>query len=234
MKAILVVIVVFFLAIPSIVDFLMGKFVTVMDREHWFSFFGSYLGGGIAALITLFGIYWQLFEISKKDKLEGILSYINYVLNKNKEIKFKCEIFNDLSEIEIREELFKSFKKSFLEENFKEIFSRKEGIRIAKLIEEIDKYNEDYLKYIDEHVKLEDRIKKLMKLGETIFYIPKILLIDKDISQKEMYSFNKEKEKITTYFQTKINLLERKNEILGKIKKESIEVEKIIIGEINK
>ena len=59
MEKILLGIITIFLLIPYLLDkFLMGKITTTMGINEWFGFLGSYLGGGIAALITLYGIYY--------------------------------------------------------------------------------------------------------------------------------------------------------------------------------
>lgn len=168
MKKKLYGIIILFLLLPWFLDkFIMGKIVTTMNQSEWFGFLGSYLGGGITALITLYGIYWQLKVTESKDKknkLEGIFMYINYILNKK--IEFNYEILSDSIENQSVTELFKNIKSSLVEENIKDIFSRREGIMIAELIEEIADYNKDYLRYLTEYMKIENKVGKLINIIE--------------------------------------------------------------------
>lgn len=169
MKILLFVVVLIFLIIPCIIDALMGTVVTVMDREHWFGFFGSYLGGSIGAIITLIGIYWQLNETNKKsekENKEGIFEYLKYILNKNQNIEFKYEILKDSNTIyEVRKDkLFFSLGDSFIEGNAKAIFSEKKGKEIANLFENINNYNEIYVSYIENYIELKDRIAKIIQI----------------------------------------------------------------------
>lgn len=48
--------------------------MTSWNIGEWSGFLGSYLGGGIGAFITLGGVWWQLKETNKKEKL-GALNY---------------------------------------------------------------------------------------------------------------------------------------------------------------
>lgn len=62
-----------FLLTPLYIDFLgVGKFVTNQSSGEWAGFLGSYLGGGIGAFITLGGVWWQLNEEKKKEKIENL------------------------------------------------------------------------------------------------------------------------------------------------------------------
>lgn len=169
MKILLGGVVLIFLIIPCIIDALMGTVVTVMDREHWFGFFGSYLGGSIGAIITLIGIYWQLNETKKKsekENKEGIFEYLKYILNKNKNIEFKYQVLKDLNTVyEVRKDkLFFSLENSFIEGNAKTIFSEKKGKEIANLFESINNYNANYTNYIGNYIELEKRIDKIIQV----------------------------------------------------------------------
>lgn len=90
--------------------------------------------------------------------------YINYILNKK--IEFNYEILSDSIENQSVTELFKNIKSSLVEENIKDIFSRREGIMIAELIEEIADYNKDYLRYLTEYMKIENKVGKLINIIE--------------------------------------------------------------------
>lgn len=153
-----------FLIIPFFVDqILMEKMISVMKRSEWFSFLGSYLGGGFGAMITLFGVYWQLNETKKREKrenLEGVLKYIKYFLVKNTEKKFPYKVLGQDKCYEIRKSLyFIELQENFIQENLKKIFSIKNGEGIIKIMEDITLYNNEFFEYKENYMLIEIRIK---------------------------------------------------------------------------
>lgn len=170
MKKTILLIIAIFLFTPYLLDkYMMGKVVTTMGKAEWFGFLGSYLGGGITALITLIGIYWQLNETKKKsekENKEGIFEYLKYILNKNQNIEFKYQILRD-SETTYKvkkDKLFFSFGDSFIEGNAKIIFSEKKGKEIASLFESVNNYNKTYVSYIEDYIELKNRIDKIIQI----------------------------------------------------------------------
>lgn len=170
MRKILSGIIIIFLLVPYLLDkFLMGKITTTMGMNEWFGFLGSYLGGGIAALITLYGIYWQMFETEKKEKkirIEGFSKYVNYMLKKNLNLKFPYKIFNIKdSENKLDEkEFFINFSKNFLDSNIKLLFSLESGEEILELEEKIKYFNKKIQDYTSNYTEIGDRIAKIRQV----------------------------------------------------------------------
>lgn len=180
MEKILLGIITIFLLIPYLLDkFLMGKITTTMGINEWFGFLGSYLGGGIAALITLYGIYWQLFTTKEKDK-KGIIKFIKYKFIKNINIKFPYDIFYNRDDLN-NTKVISNFNNNFLEQNINLIFSLNKGPEIAEIIDDIDKYNKLYLEYADNYINNPERFKFLFEFMDKSKLDIKIANIWKEI-----------------------------------------------------
>lgn len=159
MKIMFIVIIIAFLFCPYIIDQI---FIESSNNASWFGFLGSYLGGGITALITLFGIYWQFQEIKKseiKNKNEGLLKLISYKINRNISKEFPYKILGQDEYFEYEEEVyFEGFKENLTIENEKLILTLKNGKEILEAIDNIDNYNKLFAKYIFNNKKIEKRI----------------------------------------------------------------------------
>lgn len=163
MNKILLGIIIVFLSTPYFLDkFIMKKIVTTMGADVWFGFLGSYLGGGLTALITLYGIYWQLSTTHEKER-KGTIKFIKYKLSKNSNLKFPYEIFYNYYDLNTKKIIYK-FDNNFLSQNINLIFSLNKGSDIAEIIEYIDEYNQLYLEYIDNCCKSSERFKILPRL----------------------------------------------------------------------
>lgn len=165
MKLIFIVIIIIFFICPYIINQI---FTGNIDKGIWIGFLGSYLGGGITALITLFGIYWQFQEMKKteiKNKNEGLLKLITYKVNRNISKKFPYEILGQDEYYKNEEEFyFEGFKENLTIENEKLILTLKNGKEILEVIENIDNYNKLFSKYIFNNKKIEERVNDIDKL----------------------------------------------------------------------
>lgn len=127
----------------------MKGIIATINILDWLGFIGSFLSVGITALLTLYGIRWQLYKTQEKEN-KGILNFIIYKFTKNTEIIFSYDNFEDSLNLK-EEEIFLTFSESFLEKNLNIIFSLKSGIKIAEVIEKTRNYNKIFLKYIERH-----------------------------------------------------------------------------------
>lgn len=174
----------------------MEKFVT-----HWAGFLGSYLGGGIGALITLTGVWWQMKktnEKNKKDKVVGVLKGILYSLDRNLESK-NLESINKQSFYVLdyyygdtvhskfyTNHIYEIFPE-IIKENYKVIFELDFGKEIIDLNELIKNFNQNHKFLSLELKKKKNIIRKIENLAlvlnpVNINELPQILEEIKDYS----------------------------------------------------
>ena len=128
-------------------------------KTEWSGFLGSYLGGGIGAIITLFGVWWQIKrddKIKQRDKMIGVLKGILYSLNRNLETADKGSLcrqsFYILDYYYYRKTIVSKFYDNFIytifpeiiKENYKIIFELDFGKEIIDLDETIKTFNKNY------------------------------------------------------------------------------------------
>lgn len=127
-------------------------------KAEWAGFLGSYLGGSIGAVITLFGVWWQIKrddKIKQRDKVIGVLKGILYSLNKNLEDKkleyhkkqsfyvldYYCE---NLVHFKFYNSYIYEIFPEIIKENYKIIFELNFGKEIVDLNELIKNFNKNH------------------------------------------------------------------------------------------
>lgn len=181
----LIVGLVIFIFLPFGIDQLvMNKFVTTWSKGDWAGFLGSYLGGGIGALITLGGVWWQVKktnEKDKKDKTIGVLKGILYSLDRNLKTKNLEDILKRsfyVLDWYYGDTVFYKFYNSYIyeifpeiiKENYKVIFELDFGKEIVDLNENIKEFNQNHKflsfelkKKKDVMIRIKSKIESLKK-----------------------------------------------------------------------
>lgn len=148
--------IIIFLLIPLGIDqIFMNRFVTNWDMGHWSGFLGSYLGGGIGALITLAGVWWQMKRSEKEKNIEnllGILNHIEYILEKNLEgdnsekKTFYVFSYNNISQTPsiLENKYFFEFDQNFLNISMNNVYRLKFGKQVYELNDKILNFNKYY------------------------------------------------------------------------------------------
>lgn len=156
----------FLMRVPSIVETFSNATI-----DGWMGFLGAYLSG----VISLVGIAWQINYSKNQEennKKQGLSEYLKYIIKKNQEDRSaknfsiqKLVSFSNKSK-EIKYSQYVPFDEAFISDNLKIIMSLNYGKEILdifyeikeleSLIERINNYHKNDLKYFEELKKLID------------------------------------------------------------------------------
>ena len=175
-------------------------------KTEWAGFLGSYLGGGIGAIITLFGVWWQIKrddKIKQRDKVIGVLKGILYSLNRNLESKNLDSInkrsfyildyyYGDTIHSKFYTNYIYEIFPEIIRENYKVIFELDFGKEIIDLNELIKHFNQNY-KFLSLELKKKKNI---------IRKIEKLALVLKNVNINELTQILEEIKKCSNFFST--------------------------------
>lgn len=142
----------------------------------------SYFGAMLTAVVTIFGVMWQIeknnekIEEEKENRMKNLKSYINFVITRNLEIYFSeekntknkfykviLEILKnkEISLLKLTNGIIYPFDKEYISKNLEEILKLENGEKILELHDELKNLeftiNENLKEVINESKFVENR-----------------------------------------------------------------------------